>query len=81
MPVEVNHQLLGFTSVDLKVVPLAPVHKVLGPFGVLLIAPISEETHNSRVIREPLQEVVSGVLLKSFGCGVFGTGTREKVEH
>lgn len=76
MPAEVYYQLLGFSSVDLDVVLLAPVHKVPGQFSVPLIVPISDEAKNSRVIKELLQEAVGRVVGEV--CSVDGEEERHQ---
>ncbi|MEQ2312768.1 hypothetical protein AMECASPLE_034629 [Ameca splendens] len=54
VPVEVYHHLFGFSNIYLEVVVLAPVHKVLSQFSILLVIPISDEPNNCRVVRELL---------------------------
>ena len=39
VPVEIHHQLFGLLSVELEVVPLAPVTKALNKFSVGFVVP------------------------------------------
>ena len=41
-------------SVELEVVPLAPVHKVLDEFSKGSVVPVPDEADDSRVVRELL---------------------------
>ena len=59
MSAEIHNQFFSFPLVDLEAVLLAPVHKVLRKFPVLLVVLISDEADDCRVIGELLQ-VTSG---------------------
>ena len=54
LPAEIHHQLFGLLGIELKVVPLAPVHKVLSKLSVGSVVPVPDEADDNKVVREHL---------------------------
>ena len=71
-----HHQLFSFPLIDLELVPLAPVHKVLREFPVLLVVLIRDEADGCRVIGELLQ-VPSGRVVGNV-CSIKGEEERSQ---
>lgn len=64
MLVQVYHQLLGFSCINLSAVLLAPGLKILVAFSVILFIFVVDETDNGSVIQELLRVAVCGIVGK-----------------